>query len=74
MFGEMFVVAGAAAAAGGPGVGALDGPAARQDLEAALAGGLLDDVDGDPSSRCAQWRQSPRRSRPGGLTQAPRTL
>jgi hypothetical protein len=47
VFGETFVVAGAATAAGGPGVGALDGLTARQDLEAALAGGLLDDVDGD---------------------------
>src|SRR5262245_21617531 len=45
--GEALVVAGAAPAAGDPGVGALDDPAPGQDLEAFLASGLLDDLDGD---------------------------
>ena len=45
--GESFVVAGAAAPPGGPGVGALDDPAAGQDLEALLVLGLFDDFDGD---------------------------
>jgi hypothetical protein len=46
-FGEALVVAGAAAPAGDPGVGALDDPAPGQDLEAFLVFGLEDDLDGD---------------------------
>jgi hypothetical protein len=45
--GEALVVAGAASSAGDPGVGALDDPAAGQDLEAFLPLWLLDDLDGD---------------------------
>jgi len=45
--GEALVVAGAASSAGDPGVGALDDPAAGQDLEAFLPFCLLDDLDGD---------------------------
>jgi hypothetical protein len=43
-FGEAFVITGASPAAGGPCVGPLDDPAARQYPEALLAFGLLDDV------------------------------
>jgi hypothetical protein len=44
--GQAFVVAGAAAVAGDPGQGALDDPAAGQDLEGVQGIGPFDDFDG----------------------------
>ena len=47
VFGEAFVVADGAPAAGDPGQGALDDPPAGQDLEGVQVIGAPDDLDGE---------------------------